>query len=707
MRSVLGGIDVKNPTLPTTELLRVSSLKADVAATRLHASFTKATFSAISPHQILVTATPPDLAQIRSAISALDVPLTTPPPVVPASDAVRVTQRAPREVARALEAQLPGLRAAVSGSTVVLRGSNELVARAKTLVASIDVPSFGAPYTEVYRIHSIDAASVADLFTRSFHDISITVDTGINAIAVTTTATQQQRIADAVAQLDPPTGQGGPAGVGGNGTDTELVTLKSAIPGQSGGGPDIVATITQTLQTLAPDVHVVQLPTPGQIALIGPAASIRHARDFIDKIDILPAQVVLDTEVLELDETVAKNIGLQLPTPTLSTTFSEITPVANANGTPAQVLRGQAVTRTPLSLPAELNLAIQNGYGRVLADPRITTLSGHTASIRAGDTISILTTTAGNAGTIASTQVQSFQTGVSLDITPLVDGDGGVTVSLHPVVNSLVGTTNNVPEISTRDTQTVVHLRPEETFVIGGLIQVNDTTAENKIPFLGDLPLLGPLFRNENINNTRNDLVIVVTPHIVTPGNTMSPGPPLPSPPIAQPLPTLAPDAHLPTPSGLLPIPSTAHRTRGKTPTTPAPATPPPSPSPIAAPSPIPSAFAATNIFTFGAAPQSNFAKDSDPVQIFYATLSPTVVANGTSVHLAAVTTTNAATLKLQIGSQTISLGQTGPGQWQTTLPFPLASVPLGQTSLNLSLAASRRDGASATIPVPVNVATP
>jgi hypothetical protein len=96
-------------------------------------------------------------------------------------------------------------------------------------------------------------------------------------------------------------------------------------------------------------------------------------------------------------------------------------------------------------------------------------------------------------------------------------------------------------------------------------------------------------------------------------------------------------------------------------------------------PSPIPSAFAQTNIFTFGSAPQSNFAKPSDPVQMFYAMLSPTVVLNGTSVHIAAITTTNASTVKVAIGSTTITLGRTGPGQWQATFPFPAGAIATGQ----------------------------
>jgi len=132
--------------------------------------------------------------------------------------------------------------------------------------------------------------------------------------------------------------------------------------------------------------------------------------------------------------------------------------------------------------------------------------------------------------------------------------------------------------------------------------------------------------------------------------------------------------------------------------------TPIPTITPI--PQPGPTAFGQTNVFTFGSAPQSNFAQPTDPVQIFYATLSPTIVANGTSVQVAAITTSNASTVKLVIGSQAISLGHTGVGQWQATFPFPLGTVLTGQSPILLSLQANRSDGTSATVPIPVNIDT-
>ncbi|HTD34637.1 MAG TPA: secretin N-terminal domain-containing protein, partial [Candidatus Elarobacter sp.] len=611
MRAVLQGIDVRDPGAPVTEALAVHGpVQAPALAEKLRAAFPDAKFIVAGARQLLVTARPLELNQIKPALAALNAAGATPAPAAAATEAVPVLRRAPRDVARSLAAQVPGLRAAVSGSTVLLSGPPDTVARAKTLVAQLDLPSFGEKYTQVYRIKTLDAASVADLLRRSFRDLDVTVDASLNAIAVTAAAAQQQRIADAVAQLDaPPAGSPGallPGSAGGSNGSTEVVTLKSFVPGQGQGGTDAVAAFTQALQIVTPDVRVIQLPTPGQIALVGPPASVRTAREFIDKVDIVAPLVVLDTEVLEVDETVAKNLGVQLGTAAISTTFSEMQPLPNPDGSPTRLGQFQALTRTPISFTAQLNLLVQNGKGRVLADPRITTLSGRTASIRAGDTISILTTTAGNAGTIATTQVQSFQTGVTLDITPSVTPDGGITVVLHPVVNSLIGTNAGVPEISTRDTQTTVHLQDDETLVIGGLIQENDTRTTTKVPFLGDVPVVGRVFRNENVQGQRNELIIVVTPHVVKPGTSVLPGPPIRAIPKPSALPTLPPNTHLPPPSGQFPAP----RTPG-TPalsvaaTTPAPAAgagvPAPAPGhPVQTPAPSPSAFAQTNVFTFG-----------------------------------------------------------------------------------------------------------
>nr|MDP9105952.1 hypothetical protein [Candidatus Eremiobacteraeota bacterium] len=566
-RAVIAGLDVRDATKPATEAITLRTQSAQTVADRLRALYPAAKVGVLSRTTMLVSATPPDLAQIKTLVAGIDAP--TPPPVsVPvSSDAVKVSQRRPQDVARAITAQIPHVRAAVSGTSITLTGSPDDVNRAKALIAQLDLPPYGARYTQIYRVRNVDAKSVGALIQRSFPSVTVTVDADLNSLSVTATAAEQQRISDGIAQIDgtaaAPNGQS-PAGGGGAPSSHEVIQLKSIIPGVQGAGgasttpQDIGAAVQQALQGAFPDLRVTVPNGTQQLILTGSPQSIRAGRELIAELDVVPQSVVLDTEILELDENSSKNLGLQLGN-SVQSTFTEQQPPLDANNNPTRLIGIQPFGRSPINFTATLNLLISRGNARVLADPRITTLSGRTATIRAGDTLSILTTTGGGTGTIATQQLQSFQTGVTLDITPIVTNNGELTVALHPVVNSLTGFFNNVPEISTRDTQTTVHLRDNETLVIGGLIQENSQHTENKIPLLGDIPLIGRVFRNQNNTSTRNELIIVVTPHIINgnatstvPSAAIPPGMVVPTP---RPLPTVPPGLAFPTsPPGQQPV---------------------------------------------------------------------------------------------------------------------------------------------------------
>jgi len=560
MRVVLQGIDVRNPTKPTTDAVQLHNASAPATAARLRALFPSARIAVAPNATLLIEANPADLAQIKTLLATVDSRLATPAPAAGPIEAVRVTKAAPRDVARAVAHQFRTVRASVAGQSVVLGGPPDDVAKAKALVASIDQPQAGVRYTQIYRLRFVDARSAGDLIARSFHDAQVTVDAALNALSVLATSAEHQRIADALAQLDSAnTVAGGVAvqqpgnaeSLAGGAAGIEVVALKAAAPGLNGApsssATDIATTVTQALQGTAPDLRITVPPNGTQLVLTGSPYSIRLAKSLIDQLDVEQKLVVLDTEILEVDETAARNLGLSFTAPVITSTFGEVPPSSPDGGTPPPFIRLQQFSRTPISFGLNLNLLIQNGKGRVLADPRITTISGRTATIRAGDNIAILTTTGGGTGTVATTQLQTFQTGVTLDITPVVNAGGFITVALHPTVNSLAGISNGIPQIATRDTQTTVAMREDQTLVIGGLIQDTTTRTESKIPLLGDLPLLGRAFRNEELNRQRNELIITVTPHVVTPGApNVSPGPPLPAIPTARPLPTLPPGTTLP-----------------------------------------------------------------------------------------------------------------------------------------------------------------
>jgi len=422
------------------------------------------------------------------------------------------------------------------------------------------------------------------------------------------------------------------------------------------------------------------------------------AKRLIAQLDVTQPLVVLDTEILEVDETVAKNLGLQFASPLVTSTFTEVPPSADAFGN-AQPMTGiQPFTRTPISLGVQVNLLIQKGQARILADPRITVISGRTASIRAGDTISILTTTGGGAGTVASTQLQSFQTGVTLDITPVVNAEDYISVTLHPTVNSLEGILNGVPQIATRDAQTTVGLQEDQTLIIGGLIQDSTNRTESRIPILGDLPVVGRAFRNSTLNKNRNELVVAVTPHVLKPGQGyVSPGPALPVAPTPEALPTLPPQTVLPASRPQ----SAAQQTSAPVQTLGAPAVGSATPAAPAA-SPTPQAFSELNVFTYGQAPQNNYAAPGSPAQIFTVRLTPTVLHGATPVSISAITTTNVKSLTLSYGQVKIPIAQSSPGVWQSTLSLQTATSLRGSTALVLT--GTKEDRTAVTLSIPVTI---
>lgn len=720
IRQLAAAIDVKNPTSPTADAISLHAVSPSMVAAKLHALFPAARISTGPNKTLLVLANQQDLAQMKAVVSAIDTPEQTPPPAPAyAPDSVRISQGAAKSIARVVARAVPHARVAVSGQNIVLEGPPDDVTHAKQLIAQLDQPQPGIRYTQVYRLRFIDAGSVADLIKRSFRNIDVQIDNDLNALTVLATYADQQRISAAIGQLDagPPAGGQLPtenpgaavnAGYGAGGTDIEVVNLRAATPGLNGSpstsASDIAQTLSQAMQAIAPDLHVTVPANSTQLVLTGSQYSIALAKKLIQQLDVAQALVVLDTEILEVDETVAKNLGLQLASPLITSTFTETQPPPNWDGSTPRLIGLQPISRTALSLGLQLNLLIQNGNARILADPRITVISGRTASIRAGDTIAILTTTGGGTGTVATTQLQTFQTGVTLDITPVVNAENYISVTLHPTVNSLEGVLNGVPQIATRDAQTTVGLQEDQTLVIGGLIQDSTNRSESRVPILGDLPLVGRVFRNETLNKSKNELIVTVTPHILKPGQPyVSPGPSLPAIPSPQPLPTLPPGTVLPNASttGLTnaappapspspaPLPTVAYRST-------------PTPQSTAAPAPTPSAFANLNVFTYGQAPPSNFARDLDPAQIFYAQFSPTVIRNNAPVTVSGITTTNVKRLTITYGQLQTQIAPTSPGVWQSTYNFATGGGLGGATSLTLT--AFKNDGTSATLTIPVTI---
>jgi len=248
------------------------------------------------------------------------------------------------------------------------------------------------------------------------------------------------------------------------------------------------------------------------IWLRGSPEQVARWKAAIAAIDVPVDSVVLETELVELSETGAHAIGIDL---------------ANANGQIAvfSVQSGQFVPSGLTTngggrlasgqLQAAISAQVSKGHGRIVSRPRIAALSGSTAKIITGDALPILTAITLSGVNGVSQQVQYVNVGVTLQIAPRVASDGTVTSHVFCVVSSVTGTSQGYPTISQREAETMASVHDGDSFVIGGLTQDSTLDNRSKVPLLGDLPLIGGVFGLRSHSHQKTDLYIVVTPHIV------------------------------------------------------------------------------------------------------------------------------------------------------------------------------------------------
>jgi pilus assembly protein CpaC len=171
----------------------------------------------------------------------------------------------------------------------------------------------------------------------------------------------------------------------------------------------------------------------------------------------------------------------------------------------------------------------QHNLGKVLAEPNLVTTSGQQASFLAGGEFPIPVPQSGAGGSTTIT-VEYKKFGVQLEFTPTVLNDSKIAVKVHPTVSELDNTFGQtftlpggyvVPGLRSREMNTQVEVNDGQTFAIAGLLSDNSRTIMKKFPVLGDIPILGVLFRSDEYQKNLTELVALVTPHLVKP---MPPG---------------------------------------------------------------------------------------------------------------------------------------------------------------------------------------
>lgn len=264
------------------------------------------------------------------------------------------------------------------------------------------------------------------------------------------------------------------------------------------------------------------------------AAAVRLAARLLESLDIAEPEVMLDVEVLEMTRSKLHELGMRFPDqvgygllqPNTNTT-TIINGVAQTNtnlggalATGFVDLRNTAGLTSFVSNPAlMLNLKSQAGDGNILANPRIRVKNREKAKIHIGDKVPVFTTTSvANVG--VSSSVSYLDVGLKLEVEPNVFLDDDVSIKIGLEVSSIVrevsGPSGSLAyQVGTRTAATVLRLRNGETQVLAGLISDEERSSANRLPGLGDVPLLGRLFSSQMDSSGKTEIILLITPRIV------------------------------------------------------------------------------------------------------------------------------------------------------------------------------------------------
>ena len=316
--------------------------------------------------------------------------------------------------------------------------------------------------------------------------------------------------------------------------------------------------LRRLLQQEAPNGAINVESTPSGIVISGVVANaeiadrvsvaasryIGEKEALINNLKVSGAQQVnLRVRVAEVDRAVTKELGFNweslvsagsftfglttgrqfltnpIGSPLFGNTIIRAPSPNNVTAVPGALFGNLATNRASVS--GLIDALADQGLVTILAEPNLTTVSGQPASFLAGGEFPIPVSQSGNSAGAITIEFKQF--GVSLDFVPTVLSNDHISIKVRPEVSQLSqqGAINTngvtVPALTVRRAQTTVELGSGDSFAIAGLIQNNSVQDLSKFPGLGDVPVIGPLFRSQSFQRNESELVIIVTPYVVRP----------------------------------------------------------------------------------------------------------------------------------------------------------------------------------------------
>lgn len=364
----------------------------------------------------------------------------------------------------------------------------------------------------VYRVQHMDAVELADTLN-----------------AIFTGAQKQEKAAKVAPGQTASTLTNKPA-------TTSKQTSKRSNTARSSGGQqsgDVHVSNVGDVRIIADQANnsIVTVSTPQEYEVILP---------IIQQLDVLPLQVLIDATIVSVALKDDLKYGIQWylsqGSSGISSSASDpLVKLASAAGTAALAAATGGFSAIYSSGSVKAVLTAQAGLGnvKVISSPSLMVLNNQQAKINVGDQVPLQTSTtsvpiAGGGNTNAtlaqSASIQYQDTGVTLEVTPRVNANGMVIMDIHQIVSNVVPQTTIGPTtvgvtstatIAKKEIESGIAVQDGETIVLGGLIDENITYNKSGIPFLHELPWIGPLFGTTERNNDRNELVVLITPRVV------------------------------------------------------------------------------------------------------------------------------------------------------------------------------------------------
>jgi pilus assembly protein CpaC len=311
-----------------------------------------------------------------------------------------------------------------------------------------------------------------------------------------------------------------------------------------------ISRLRSSLQQLAPGEQISANSVDGNLVLSGVVSDAGQAEkvralaasiageaknsQVINRMTVAtPNQVNLQVRIAEVDVTKLNEIGVNwskaFNNPNSQVNFQTFNPVSIAGEVTNQLRVGKMIGQ---AVSATINALTDEGFITSLAEPNLTAMSGQTASFLAGGEFPVpITGSAATTGGVPTITVEFKAFGVSLAFTPTVIDAQHLNLRVRPEVSELTTTgevsvpitsnaTVTIPALTVRRADTSVELASGESFALGGLLMHTSQQLVSKVPWIGDVPILGALFRSDRFQRGETDLVVIVTPYLVQPVQT-------------------------------------------------------------------------------------------------------------------------------------------------------------------------------------------